>query len=279
VKPSEAAKLTRRIAWLTDIHLEFLKPPQIDTFLQEVAAHNPDAVVITGDIAQATILRQILQYMAQTLVKPVYFVLGNHDFYGSDVEPVREQMAKLTREMTGAAWMPAAGLVELSPDTVMVGHDGWADGRYGDYLRSPIVLNDYVHIESLKIVDSEARLKRLNTLGDQAGDYLRGILPEACKTYQNVFVLTHAPPFQEACWYMGKTPDWDNPYLPHFTCKAVGDALLHTAQTHPEVKFTVLCGHVHHGGVAQIRDNLLVITGGAEYEHPEVQRVFEFDLT
>ena len=36
---------------------------------------------------------------------------------------------------------------------------------------------------------------------------------------------------------------------------------------------TVLCGHTHSPGEAQVLPNLLVLTGGAEYGRPEVQRV------
>jgi len=273
-KPSE-----RRVIWMTDIHLEFLDARRIDAFLQGVAAHNPDVILVTGDIATARLLRQVLLYMAHKLVTPVYFVLGNHDYYGSDVKPVREEMTALTRERTGAAWMPAAGIVELAPGVGLVGHGGWGDGGYGDFLASPIMLNDYVKIASLANITPQERYQRLTRLGTQAGDYLRGILPEAARQYQQVYVMTHAPPFREACWFQGKTPPWDDPYLPHFTCKGVGDALLDTAQRYPGVQFTVFCGHVHYSGTATIRPNLHVITGGAEYEKPAIQQVFMLPLT
>ena len=32
----------------------------------------------------------------------------------------------------------------------MVGHDGWADGRYGDYDRSDVILNDYLKIREFR---------------------------------------------------------------------------------------------------------------------------------
>ena len=38
---------------------------------------------------------------------------------------------------------------------------------------------------------------------------------------------------------------------------------------------TVLCGHTHGEGQAQILPNLKVLTGGAKYGEPRVQRVFE----
>ncbi|PJF21096.1 MAG: phosphoesterase [Phototrophicales bacterium] len=264
-----------RVAWLTDIHFEFLNKAQIDQFLDEVAQHQPDALLITGDIANAKTVASTVQYIALKLIKPVYFVLGNHDFYGGDIEPVRAQMATLTRQKRGVAWMPAAGVVELTPHVALVGHDGWGDGQYGDFMASTIMLNDYVHIQSLRLADKAILMQKLNQLGVQAGDYLRGILPEAARQYPQVMVMLHPPPFQQACWYQGKASTWDDPFLPHFTCKAAGDALLDVADAYPHVTFTVLCGHVHSSGEVQMRPNLRVLTGGAEYEQPEVQRIFD----
>ncbi len=272
------SKRTRRVSWLTDIHLEFLDTAQIDAFLVTVAADDPDVLLITGDITTPKVLANVLTYIARRLLTPVYFVLGNHDYYGARIADVRTSMRDLTGQGQGVAWMPAAGLVELAPDTALVGHGGWSDGRYGDFMRSQIILNDYLHIEDLAGLPKPDLLNRLQQLADGAGDYLRGMLEVAAGRYPNITVMTHSPPFQEACWFQGKTPEWDNPYLPHFTCKAVGDALLATAERYPTVQLTVLCGHVHHAGTVSMRQNLHVITGGAEYEKPHVQQVFEFAL-
>ena len=42
----------------------------------------------------------------------------------------------------------------------------------------------------------------------------------------------------------------------------------------PDRQMTVLCGHTH-GAEAQVLPNLRVLTGGAEYGEPKVQRVLE----
>ena len=42
-------------------------------------------------------------------------------------------------------------------------------------------------------------------------------------------------------------------------------------------KMTVLCGHTHSPGFAQILDNLEVRTGGAQYGEPALQRVWELE--
>ena len=71
----------KRVAWLTDIHLDFLQPPEVDAFWDAVAAANPDAVLLGGDVAEAPTVIQFLEQMACRLSCPVFFVLGNHDYY------------------------------------------------------------------------------------------------------------------------------------------------------------------------------------------------------
>lgn len=264
-----------RLAWLTDIHLDFLNPPQTAAFYSMVRAAAPDAVLISGDIGIASILRPRLLAMAAVVGSPVYFVLGNHDFYESDVETVRDDMRALTRNNDSLFWLPEAGLIPLGIDACLIGHDGWSDGQYGDFMASSVLLQDYFLIESLMDLSQPERLAQLKALGDEAADYLRGLLPQAAR-FRQVVVATHAPPFVEACWHEGRTPALDDAYLPHFTCKAVGDALLQAADTYPAVTFTVLCGHTHGGGTARLRPNLTVITGPAEYGQPVIQQVFEF---
>jgi 3',5'-cyclic-AMP phosphodiesterase len=46
-------------------------------------------------------------------------------------------------------------------------------------------------------------------------------------------------------------------------------------QAHPKSNLLVLCGHTHGGGELHVTDNLRVLTGGAEYGKPAIQRVVE----
>ena len=108
-----------------------------------------------------------------------------------------------------------------------------------------------------------------HALGDQAAAYFREILPKALARYRNMLLLTHVPPFKEACWHEGHISD--DEFLPHFACQAVGDVLIEMMQSHPECNLTVLCGHTHGSGTAQILPNLQVKTGGAEYGQPALQ--------
>lgn len=262
-----------RAAWLTDIHLNFASPVRMDSFLSKVRSCDADCILISGDIGEAPRLAWYLRQMANAWERPIYFVLGNHDFYKSSFDEVHAVVRKTVRESTQLSWLRDAGVVELTPQTALVGHDSWADGRFGDYIDSPVIMNDYMFIRDLNRMDQVARLKILNTLGDEAAEYVREWLPKALDHYPQVIFLTHVPPFREACWHMGSISN-DN-YLPHFVCKAVGDALIEVILRYPQRSLTVLCGHTHSVGRAQILDNLVVLTGGAEYGAPAIQHLIE----
>ena len=134
-----------------------------------------------------------------------------------------------------------------------------------------MLLNDYRLIEELSGLDERERLGQLHALGDEAAAHFRAVLPEALARFRRLIVLTHVPPFREACWHQGRISDDD--WLPHFSCRAVGDVLAEAMAAHPECEMTVLCGHTHSPGEAQILPNLRVLTGGAVYGRPAIQRV------
>jgi 3',5'-cyclic AMP phosphodiesterase CpdA len=264
-----------KLAWVTDIHLNFIGPEEVDAFTRAIAAAGPDVVLVAGDIAEAPTVEGHLLTLARALGRPIYFVLGNHDFYFGGIAEVRAAVDTLPARSPWLRWLNTAGVVELSPRTALVGHDGWGDGRLGSGSRSRVMLNDFVVIRDLTGLPAGERFTRLGALGDEAAAHVRATLPAALARYEHVVFLTHVPPFAEACWHDGKTSGDD--WLPYFTCKAVGDALVEAATARPDRNLTVLCGHTHGAGRAQILPNLEVLTGAAEYGAPEVQPVLEVD--
>lgn len=263
----------KRLAWLTDIHLNFLRRAGLTAFFESLP--EVDGFAITGDIGEAHDVAEHLRAFAELGL--VYFVFGNHDFYRGSIAGVRAEIRGLCRDVPSLRWMPDAGVVPLTETTCLVGHDGWGDGRLGDYQGSDVMLNDFVLIGEFDgFYESKAqRLAKLHALGDEAAAHFRAILPDALARFQHVIVLTHVPPFREACWHEGKVSD-DN-WLPFFACKAVGDALREAMAAAPDRQMTVLCGHTHGSGEAQILPNLCVLTGGAVYGKPGVQRVLEVE--
>ena len=262
-----------RLTWATDIHLDHATPAARAEFHQELA-RRAAPVVLTGDLADAATLEPLLLELAAAVDQPVRFVLGNHDFYGGSVADVRARAAALRDRDARLQWLPAAGLVRLDEDTLLVGHDGWCDGRFGDWAGSKVLLNDYLQIRDLAEahLHKPTLLARIQSLAAEAAAYLADILPRALAAAARVVVATHVPPFREACWHEGQISDDD--WLPHFSSRVVGEALLAAADAFPSREMLVLCGHTHGAGVTRPRENLAVVTGGAAYGRPWPQDGF-----
>ena len=269
--------MIRRLAWLTDIHLNFLpfQGISLEAFVENLNTTEADAFCISGDIGEAPSIIHYLEFLALHISRPIYFVLGNHDFYRGSISEVRARVKNLCSQHPNLVYLSHAAVIELTPEIGFVGHDGWADLQFGDFMNTTIWLNDHVLIYELAVAGlSKSVLRPIATaLGNEAANHFKRNLPIALEKYQHVFVLTHVPPFKEACWHEGRISD-DN-WLPHFTCKAVGDVLREVMLAHPDYQLTVLCGHTHGQGAAQILPNLRVLTGGAEYGSPTIQQNFE----
>lgn len=264
-----------RLAWITDPHLNFLDDEDADAFCASLAEVEADTFAITGDIGEAPDVAVYLNALGDHVGRPVYFVLGNHDFYRGSFAEVRGKIPGLCEACPNLHWMPAAGVVPLTEKACLVGHDGWADGRHGDAWGSNVELNDWALIGDFMGLDKARRIDKLNALGVEAAAHFRAVLPDALARFEHVVVLTHVPPFPEGCLWEGKVTNAD--WLPHVCCKAVGDVLREAMAASPDRRMTVLCGHTHQPADAQVLPNLRIVTGGAEYYKPRLQRVLDVE--
>ena len=139
-----------------------------------------------------------------------------------------------------------------------------------------MVLNDHRRIDDLRGLARPGLLAQVQALGDETASFLEEILARACHDFRETLLLTHVPPFQEACYYQGK-PSSDPHWLPHFIGRSTGEALLRVMARHPQCHLTVLCGHTHGGADVAIRANLRVRVGDAEYGAPRVQALWNPD--
>ncbi len=264
-----------KLIWLTDIHLNFLEEEALMAFFQTINNSGADAILLSGDIAEAENIDAYLYEMAKQIEIPIYFVLGNHDYYKGNINDVRACVTELREERDELIYLPSAGYQQLDEDTVLVGQDGWADGRLGDFAHSTRSLNDSVYIEDLAEANElgrDALLHKMQELADTDAAALKADLTKALAQEhlpKKVIIVTHVPPFKEACMYRGKQTEDD--YLPFFTSKATGDVLMEFAQQYPGVEFNVYSGHTHHPASCQPLKNLHVRAGKAEYHKPTYQ--------
>lgn len=282
-----------RLAWLTDLHLNFVTEKQIVQFADKLRAQRPDMLLIGGDLGEADSWEPYLLQLDGLLSLPMYFVLGNHDYYGGSIYEVRERAKRITQRHDRLKWLPASGVVSLDSQTALVGHGGWGDARAKGFRNSRVILNDYFLITELRTaaglpegiktwwgepsaINNQGLERHLKELGDETARHFREVVPQALAKHRHIIVLMHVPPFREACWHAGKISD-DN-WAPHFCCIAAGEALKAIMQEHSTQRMTVLCGHTHGEGVATILPNLIVRTGGAKYGAPAIQTILDTAL-
>ena len=156
------------IAWLTDPHLNFVGRGEIGALCESIRSSGADAVLITGDIATAEHLCWCLKHLADRIQKPVYFVLGNHDYYGSSIQRVNFEVGGIVISNHNLIWLSRSEVIELTPDTCLVGYEGLADGRLGDPEGSAVMLNDYYCVFRAKPTAVPARCRpAFRSDGDQ----------------------------------------------------------------------------------------------------------------
>jgi hypothetical protein len=63
-----------KLAWLTDIHLNFLDEEGRQNFYTEIIQTDCDAILISGDMAEAPSLCKLLNEMIEEVNLPIYFV-------------------------------------------------------------------------------------------------------------------------------------------------------------------------------------------------------------
>lgn len=266
--------MTQRVLWATDVHLDHLPVREAALEFGRALSHEqPDAVglIVTGDIAEARSVERILQDLVAGFGRPVYFVLGNHDYYRGSFSAVDRAVATTCRTTPELHWLQHE-IVPLTDGVTLIGVDGWYDAGYGDR-ESDLQLSDFMLIEELFEAQDDSRAELLRTCAERARDQAHALELRLAKLVDGeracrVVVATHVPPFQEAAWHEGKPSD--DRWAPFFSSRALGEVLLRWADRHPQVETTVLCGHTHGSGCYRPRENLTVYTGRAHYGAPDL---------
>lgn len=277
-----------KYAWCTDVHLDFLQgsDDKLVKFANELIVGDPTGIFMTGDISVAPSLVYHLSVIERVVQRPIYFVLGNHDYYGNSTEAVRKTMREVSNMSQYLKYMPVTPYVPLTQTTAVVGHDGWYDALLGDWQNSTFAMTDWMSIHDF-LPASGGKLGMQTGAGFNKGSIVaqarkmahEGVLhvqngiKKAVRFHKQIVVLTHFPPFAESHIFQGKVGDANA--MPWFTSKLMGDMLLDAARSFPNTGFIVLAGHTHgeyHGNVLK---NLAVHVGGAEYGQPKLQNLID----
>lgn len=258
-----------KLIWASDVHLNFLQNDEKlrHDFYEQLKEAEGDNILLTGDIAESHNVVMFVEEMQERTGKPVYFVLGNHDFYGSSVLAVKQSVKHL-------GYLPKNMGVPLSDDTILIGVDGWGDTRYGDYENSRLTMSDWLYIEDLKTeyLKGMAKLKvQLMKLADSDARKLERRVLKAVKSFKKIIIATHVPPLEEVCLNAGRksTPSG----LPFFSSKCLSDAIVPIAKKNPGVDFLWLSGHTHSRARHKPCNNLTSKVAKADYYYPQIEEI------
>lgn len=262
------------IAWLSDLHLDFLDEVRRRAFYQSIIDAEVDGVVISGDISNGHNLERHLTEMAKSVKAPVWFTLGNHDYYGSTVKATQKKVDALCRQQPVLKWLHKEGVVALSEEIGLIGVDSWADGRAGRYWESNVELSDHRLIGDLKGLDAADRLKVIQSFADEAEEILRRSLNSALTQFKTVFVVSHVPMFYEACLGPDRRVS-GSMWMPHYVWHQGGVAIGEVIQNHAKGRVIVLSGHTHSDIRLRIDDRISIWVAPAEYDNPSIAEVID----
>ncbi len=256
-------KIERKIAWLSDIHWDRKDDNERILHIETIQETDPDVVILSGDIGEAPSFSDFLAYLQDQLALPIYFVLGNHDFWHGSFNQVRLKASQLANDCSNLHYLSALDVVPLSETTCLIGDDGWGDGRAGNPDEAPEFPRDFSFIKDLAGLSRTQCFERINALGGETAGHVHDKLLRALRSYCHIYLVTHVPPFPEAC--LDSFRICHEHKLPFYCCSALGSAIVSVMDDFPEHTLTVLCGHTHHECDVSIRNNLQIRVKEASY--------------
>lgn len=250
-----------RLAHITDPHFDHIRDRAArGDFKRAIRAAKVDAVVMTGDIAEAGTFYNAVRNLRQDTSAPTFFVLGNHDLYGSNIAEVHA----IARRLEGWLGDPGKDPADLGSATCLIGVDGWYDFRAGRCENTRIAMNDWYQIHDFMPLSAGAIVAASRALAEQSAELATKKLQAAVQAgYKRIVLATHVPPFVECATHQGQPSDAD--WAPIMTNVTLGDALFAFATENPDVHVDVLCGHTHDRCDRMVAPNLRVRVGRAEY--------------
>jgi predicted phosphodiesterase len=209
-----------RIQLLSDMHLDHSRDWG-DAFVESLDFSDADVVVLAGDVANAPVFYRGLVKVAQKAApKPLVYVLGNHEYYGSDRLAVRNQLAHLPANVH---WLDYNSVT--IDGVTFLGGTGWFDQRKIDPMME-LNFSDFHYIAGLR-----------QWVYVEHAAYRKFLAQQALRAFEGkrVLVTHHAPS------YKAVLPRWQRSTINDFfyvDCEA------EITKLRPDL---VLHGHMHSG--------------------------------
>lgn len=257
-----------KYAWLTDIHLDHLGFNKLINFFESIV--DVDGVFISGDISIGKHLVDHLKTLSKYTQVPIYFVLGNHDYYESDFFSVKKSVYELDDNLIYLTDQNEP--IQLSHDTCLIGDDGWYDAKWSKPLTNLVFIADFLRIKDFRNLKSNnERFNLVEKISYESARNVREKLLKALKKYKTVYFVTHFPPWPEeipSIFNIGNR-FWD----PYCSSTIMSDMILQVMTKYKDNKLIILCGHNHSEYKISISHNILMKIGGARIRNPKINEI------
>jgi len=244
-----------RILWITDIHADKKTEKEKEELLCRLEAARSDVLFLTGDIAEGEITALFLEDLWERFRKPVFFVLGNHDYHGSFLEDKRRDFSeKYSKDLV---YLPSMEGVDLGNGRGLVGIDNWYNLL--DHPEREQRLEDFEAVLDFQGCDKKVLESICQELCDKAIEELDLKLKKAFASYREIDILMHVPPFYPRLIYgeMGAK----DPFAFCWSCHPLGQFLMGQLKKHPHISVRIFSGHTHKKGFYKPLSNLEVRIG------------------
>lgn len=256
--------MKKKFLWFSDIHLERASSYDKIKFLYSLIKEKPAGIFLTGDISNGIKLCYHLRIIAIIANCPIYFSLGNHDYYFSSLEKTTNKLRRLCQKHKNLIWLNDIKFARLSKKTAVIGVDGWYDVDKGNpnllkYTTDWLFVKDFRKLPS--IVERMDLWKKIAY--DSALNAEIKINEVINAGFKNIYLLTHFPPWQEATKDVGSI--FENFWISYNTNLTLGRKIKEVMSKHNNIRLTVLSGHTHEQSIVWIRKNIQCIVNDSNY--------------
>lgn len=215
-----------RIRYLSDLHLEFIKPNQIQNFIKRIVplkyhqyqqtsndtandtasniTDNTEVLVLAGDIGNPyqENYHIFMQHVSKNF-KKTFCIAGNHEYYGKKkMEETREHLKTYFKQYDNISFLD--NQVEMYENYRFIGTTMWSHVSNPEY-----EINDVYSIPGLNY-------KTYNKMNEECLEFLNKTL-ETTETTKNNIIITHHQPSYLLVDRKYKEPKM-NPYNQWFYC-------------------------------------------------------------
>jgi len=167
--------------YLSDIHLEFIKPNKLDKFMKQIKPNNDEICVLAGDIgySYSNNYLKFMEYINKSF-KKTFVIAGNHEYYKNDktIDETNNYLTDLFKQFNNITFFNNS--YEIYENHCYVGSTLWSNITNPEY-----EINDLHSIKELNIT-------KYNDLNKECINFLEQTLQK--EDINNVVMITHHMP-------------------------------------------------------------------------------------